>query len=71
MAEVFTQYRKKQLAEMRPYVPGESMAGIPINDEARAHGSPKIGDFIARDAANPADQWLVTAQFAADNYEPV
>jgi hypothetical protein len=71
MATPFTQYRKKQLAEMRPYVAGEPMDGIAVNDVDRAAGSPKAGDLIARNPTNHADQWLVSAQFVAENYVPV
>lgn len=67
----FKPYRKKQLAEMRPYVTGEPMDGIAVNDVDRAAGSPKVGDMIARNPANHLDQWLVSAQFVADNYVPV
>jgi hypothetical protein len=67
----FQQYRKKQLAEMRPYVEGEPLDGVSIADIDRANGSPKTGDFIARNPTDPHDQWLVTAAFAADNYELV
>jgi hypothetical protein len=66
----FSLYRKKQLAEMRPYVAGEPMAHIAVNDVDRAAGSPKAGDMIARNAANHADQWLVSQRFFEDNYEP-
>jgi hypothetical protein len=38
MAE-FTQYRKKQLAEMRPYVAGEPLVGVSIADVDRQAGS--------------------------------
>ena len=36
-----------------------------------AAGSPKEGDMIARNPKNHADQWLVAAQYFADNFEPV
>jgi hypothetical protein len=70
MADVFKSYRKKQLAEMRPYVVGEPMTSIAVNDVDRAAGSPQAGDLIARNPANHADQWLVSAAFVAANYEP-
>lgn len=65
----FQQYRKKQqLAEMRPYELGESVEGLSISDADRANGSPKAGDFIARNPENHADRWLVSAKFVTDNY---
>lgn len=66
----FTQYRKKQIAELRPYQSGESTRGISLSDADVAGGSPKIGDMIARNPKNHDDQWLVAAQYFADNFEP-
>jgi hypothetical protein len=67
----FTQYRRKQIAELRPFVPGEKidpMVSISLPDlEA---GSPKAGDMIARNPKNHDDQWLVAAAYFADNFEP-
>ena len=67
----FNQYRRKQIAELRPYVPGENMLGISVSSEDVKAGSPKEGDMIARNPKNRADQWLVAAQYFADNFEPV
>ena len=67
----YKRYRRKQAAEMRPYVPGESMAGISISAEAVKPGSPKVGDMIARNSNNHEDRWLVAAQYFADNFESV
>lgn len=66
--EPFRRYRKKQWAEMRPYVVGEDLAIVTVSDGDRLKGSPKGGDMIARNPADPADQWLVEAQFFTDNY---
>ena len=68
---MFKQYRRTQIAEMRPYVPGESMNGISLSEPDNDAGSPKAGDMIARNPKNYADQWLVAAQYFADNFEPV
>lgn len=65
----FKLYRRKQLAHMRPYVPGELMDGVSISAPDLAAGSPKAGDMIARNPKDHSDQWLVAAQFFADNYE--
>lgn len=68
----FTAYRKKQLAEMRPYVEGETLdPWVSIGIADRQQGSPKAGDMIARNPTEPDDQWLVSAEFFAANYEPV
>lgn len=57
-------YRKKGITELRPYVPGEPLTDVVI-------GNPKPGDWIARDPSNHSDQWLVTAEFFDNNYEPL
>lgn len=67
----FTQHRRKQIAELRPYQPGETLDGVSIADVDKAAGSPKVGDMIARNPKNHADQWLVAAAYFADNFEPV
>jgi hypothetical protein len=76
----FKQYRRKQIAELRPYVLNEDMTNatagfeaggvrISISDEDLKAGSPKLGDMIARNPKNHADQWLVAAKYFADNFE--
>jgi hypothetical protein len=64
----FKQYRKTQIAEMRPYELGESMKGIVVNDVDRLNGSPRTGDMISRNLDNHDDQWLVSEKFFKDNY---
>ena len=65
----FQQYRRTQIAELRPYVPGEDMVGVSISSPDLEAGSPKLGDMIARNPKNHTDQWLVAAQYFADNFE--
>jgi hypothetical protein len=67
----FTKYRRKQIAELRPYEPGEIMDGVSINGEDAKAGSPKPGDMIARNPANHDDRWLVAAAYFAANFEPI
>jgi hypothetical protein len=67
----FTQYRRKQIAELRPWEPGENMTRISISAPDAEAGSPKAGDMIARNPNNHDDQWLVAAQYFADNFEPM
>lgn len=64
-------YRRKGLSEMRPYVQGEDMTGISVSEPDKQAGSPKVGDMIARNPKNHADQWLVAAKYFADNLEQV
>lgn len=79
----FKQYRRKQIAELRPYVVGEDLAvtlrdrdgmmriGVSISEVDQKAGSPKDGDMIARNPKNHVNQWLVAAQYFADNFEAV
>lgn len=68
----FKQYRRKQIAELRPYQPGEILDGtVSISDADTKAGSPKKGDMIARNPKNHDDQWLVAAQYFYDNFEPM
>ena len=68
---MFQQYRRKQIAELRPYEVGETLEGVSVTEVDRNAGSPKAGDMIARNPKNHADQWLVAAQYFADNFEPL
>jgi hypothetical protein len=65
----FKPYRRKQIAELRPWLPDDDMTGISVSAVDRAAGSPKAGDMIARNPKNHADQWLVAAAYFADNFE--
>lgn len=72
----FKQYRRKQIAELRPVQDGETFTslttfGVSISAEDHNAGSPKPGDMIARNPKNHKDQWLVAAKYFADNFEPV
>ena len=67
----FKQYRRKMIAELRPWEPGESLNGISLSGADITNGSPKAGDMIARNPANHADQWLVAAAYFEANFEPV
>jgi len=68
---MFTQYRRKQIAELRPYVFGEDLQHVSISIEDSKNGSPKEGDMIARNPKNHADQWLVAHQYFVDNFEAI
>lgn len=67
----FKQYRRTQIAEMRPCTSDEILDHVSISAEDRKAGSPKEGDMIARNPKNHNDQWLVAAQYFADNFEPM
>lgn len=80
----FKQYRRKQVAELRAVtendikvykagdsIPASFQSKVSVSDEDRKNGSPKIGDMIARNPKNHADQWLVAEQYFKDNFEPI
>jgi hypothetical protein len=67
----FKQYRRKQIAEIRPFVLGEDISHVSVSAVDYEAGSPKAGDMIARNPKNHNDQWLVAAQYFSDNFEPV
>jgi len=66
----FKNYRRSQIANLRPYIEGEDLSDrVSISAADREAGSPKVGDMIARNPANHADQWLVAAAYFAANFE--
>ncbi len=68
----FQQYRRKQIAELRPFQEGEQLsANVSISQADKDAGSPKPGDMIARNPKNHEDQWLVAKQYFEDNFELV
>ncbi len=69
MNELFKKYRRSQIAELRPWQPGESMERISVSASDMEAGSPKSGDMIARNPKNHGDQWLVARAYFDDNFE--
>lgn len=65
----FKKYRRKQIAELREYVEGETLNSTSVSVEDDLAGSPKVGDMIARNPENHKDRWLVAAQYFKDNFE--
>ena len=84
MKSEFKQYRRTQIAEMRPVNEEDIRAyhadkeihsirdtefTVSISDADKANGSPKIGDMIARNSKNHNDQWLVAEKYFKENFE--
>lgn len=70
--EKFKQYRRKQIAELRPYEQGETLSErVSISQADKDAGSPKEGDMIARNPINHDDQWLVAKKYFEDNFETI
>ena len=58
-----------QVCEMRPYSDGEALsARVSISAFNVEAGSPKPGDWIARNPKNHADQWLVAEMYFRANW---
>lgn len=68
---MFQQYRRTQIAEMQPWTPEVDMTRVSVSATDKEAGSPKAGDMIARNPKNHEDQWLVAAQYFADNFEEI
>ena len=68
----FQRYRRINVAEMRPYVPGEDMTNISVSDpDLAAFEAFDVRDgMIARNPDNHADQWYVAQAYFEANFEP-
>ena len=83
----FKQYRRKQIAELRPvskedrenfdgngelkFISDLGWYTVSISEQDLINGSPKIGDMIARNPKNHLDQWLVAKDYFEDNFEEI
>lgn len=68
----FQQFRRKQVAELRPFEEGEVLSErVSISSSDKEAGSPKVGDMIARNPVNHDDQWLVAKEYFEVNFEPI
>lgn len=64
----FKEYRRINIAEMRPYVKGEDMDNISVSDEDDPYND---GGMIARNIENHKDQWFVAKKYFEDNFEEI
>lgn len=71
MSLEFKKFRRSAIAEMALWTPGTDMTNVSVSGPDRDAGSPKEGDYIARNPKNHNDMWLVAKQYAADNFEPI
>ena len=61
---------RDRIKPLTHYVEGEDLSDrVSISAADMVAGSPKVGDMIARNPANHADQWLVAAAYFAANFE--
>ena len=63
----FQRYLRKQVSELRPYVPGEDLAGISVHPDQ----TPEEGDWVARQTHDHKDQWLVKRSYFEKHFEPL
>ena len=62
-------YVRTNIAEARPYQEGETLPTyVSISEADRLNGSPRVGDMIARNPLNHADQWLIAEKYFAENF---
>jgi hypothetical protein len=66
----FRRYRRKQIAELRPYELGETLEGVSVGVEDRKAGSPKKGDMIAGTQRTTQISGWSAQKYFADNFEP-
>jgi len=65
---MWKQYRRKGLSEMRPYVLGEDLTNISVADV----DDPETDmGMIARNPLNHEDQWYVARAYFEENLEEV
>lgn len=64
--QIWKQYKRKGLSEMRPYVKGEDLTGISVSKEDNPETD--MG-MIARNPNNHADQWYVSRKYFENNLE--
>jgi hypothetical protein len=63
---MFKQYRRSNIAEMRPYVEGEYLTGISVS---ATDDPPNDMGMIARNPQNHDDQWYVARKYFEENFE--
>ena len=63
-------YQNKQLIEMIPWTPSFDVTNVSISQHDYLNGSPKQGDFIARNLDHSGMR-LIAAQYHKDNYQIV
>ncbi len=61
----FKEYRRTNVAEMRPYIKGESLANVSVSVVDFPRGD--MG-MIARNPKNHEDQWYVARKYFEENF---
>ena len=63
---VYYKYKRTNIAEMRPYVLNEDLAGISVSPEDNPQDD--LG-MVARNPSNHKDKWYVARKYFEDNFE--
>lgn len=61
------QFERHAVQELRPWGPDVDMTKVSVSSVDAQAGSPKAGDWIARNPKDHDDQWLVSAKYFAEN----
>ena len=77
--EIFKQYIRTNIAEMRPVSSEEitkgaaylKAQGVSISEADLKANSPKEGDMIARNPQNHNDKWLVAKDYFEANFKEI
>ena len=64
----FKEYKRTNVAEMRPYVLGEDLTGISV---AEVDNPENDMGMIARNPNNYKDQWYVARKYFEENFEEI
>ena len=65
---MFKQYRRTNIAEMRPYIKGEDLTEISVSNVDDPESD--MG-MVARNPENHADQWYVARAYFNSNFEEI
>lgn len=65
---MFKKYKRRNVAEMRPYVKGEDLTDISV---ARVDDPENDMGMVARNPFNHADQWYVSRKYFEENFLPM
>lgn len=66
----FKKYVRTNIAEMHKIVDVDTVPdNVSISEADLKNGSPKEGDFIARNPLDHTDMWLVAHKYANENFK--
>lgn len=64
---MFKRYKRKGLAECRPYIKGESLTYVSISDADDPIND--VGGMVARNPDNHEDQWYIAGEYFRTNFD--